>query len=238
MSIIKIESSPISSGGICSVLTGQPVTFTVFSGLSNGIFVSYEWYLNDVLVSIGTGYTLSSPSEGDNVYVKIINCASSTGLTIGDWVDDIYFYFNDVTTGIPQLYYIDLLSSFDYDILSTVLRSDSTMDDIRIEINGTPIEWTGSATSIDVTQIITETGAIGLNTVLTDSIVTLLTSGTDNNAKVIQGKLRVRRTTGATTTSTTTLPGTTTTTTTSPTTTTTTTAASLCTIPAGTISVI
>ena len=64
--IIIIESNPLSSSGICYT-TGGPVTFSVVSGVT-GIDVAYYWYLNDVLVSIGSGYTLSSSTNNDQIH--------------------------------------------------------------------------------------------------------------------------------------------------------------------------
>jgi len=61
MSVIQIESNPISAGGVCDVVSGQPVDYTIVGGISDNIYVTYEWYLNDTLVSIGTGYTLTNP---------------------------------------------------------------------------------------------------------------------------------------------------------------------------------
>ncbi len=191
--IILIESSPVSSGGVCQVLAGQPVTFTVISGITAGLNIAYEWYLNDVLVGIGSGYTLASPQESDEVYLNVLNC-SVNGAQIGDWIEDIVFYFNDVTAGLPQLYYIDLMASFDYEVISTVLRSDATILDAEIQINGTPIVWPGSSTSIDITPVITETLAVNDNHVLEDDLVTLVTYGVDTDSPtIIQGKLKIRR---------------------------------------------
>jgi len=190
--IITIESNPVSSSGNCYVTAGTPVTYTVVSGISAGIYVSYEWYLNGTLVGIGTGYTLTNPQMGDEVYLKILNCTG--GVHIGDWIDDITFYYNDVSAGVPQTYYIDLKASFDYDVISAVLNSDATINSVEIQINNVPIVWTGSATSIDITPIITETSAISANSVLEDDLVTLVTQGTDSGTPtIIRGKLKVRR---------------------------------------------
>lgn len=238
--IIYIDSTPASIGDVCQVVTGTPVTFSVISGItSEGLVVAYEWYLtrgaSTELVGISSGYTLSNPQEGDQVYLNVVNC-SVNGTRIGDWIEDINFYYNDITAGVPQLYYIDLKASFDYEVLSTVLRSDATLLDAEIQINGTPIVWPGSATSVDITPVITETTADSSNAVVEDSIVTLVTTNhTSGTPTLVEGKLKIRRlpvgsvstttTTGAPTSTTTTTSGptSTTTTTSSPTSTTTTT---------------
>ena len=221
--IITIESNPVSSSGNCYVYTGNPVIFTVISGISAGIYISYEWYLNDVLVGIGTGYTLSSPQQDDEVYLKILNCTGN-GVQIGDWIEDIFFYYNAVHSEVASMYYVDLKASFDYNILSTVLYSEHTIYDAQILINGVPVVWTGSATSVDITPIITETNAISSNIVAKDDLITLTTAGIDSGGGVdimtISGKLKINRIGNVTSTTTTAAP-TTTTTTAAPTTTTT-----------------
>ena len=222
--IIRIETSPITipidvNSGTCSVTAGTPITFTIVSGISAGIYVTYEWYVNDILVNVGSGYTLTNPQQDDNVYVKVLNCVGN------GWIEDIFFYYNDIIDGVPQTYWIDLAASFDYRVISAIMRCGSDMYDVEIQINGTPIVWTGSATSIDVSSVITETIAINLNDVLAGDAITLVTSGNIlDDATVLQGKLRIVRVPGLTTTTTTPAP-TTTTTTTAATTTTTTTAA-------------
>ena len=324
-SIIRIESSPISLSGYCYINTGQTVNFSIISGITGGILVTYEWYLiRDLvttLVGIGSGLTLTSLESNDQIYVKVINCNGSsgssgtagtsgtsgtnslnligntdnqiivwsgntwevsnklilpgsfifdpprgimeyetledghyeiaifgnddglTGVTNGDilvfndgyWVnsavtfnchfEDIYFYYNDIISGTSQVYYIDLKSSFGYRIISIILQSDKNMNNAEIQINGTPILWTGSTTTINITNSITETSAYYNNFVPIGNSVTLNTFGDDDGTSVIQGKIKYIRETCIvpTTTTTTTLASTTTTTTLAPTTTTTTT---------------
>ena len=227
MSVIVIESSPISSGGNCYVTAGTPVTYSVIGGISGTAYVTYEWYLNGALTGIGSTFYLPDPQDGDEVHVNVLNCIG-VGLNIGDWIEDIFFYYNDIDAGTPQLYWIDLSASFDYRILSAIMRCGSDMFGVEIQIDGVPIVWPGAATSIDVNSVITETVAVSANDVLSGNIVTLVTSGSMyDNATVLQGKLRIRRKAVIIpTTTTTTLPPTTTTTTTPvPTTTTTTTSA-------------
>jgi len=79
MSIIVIESNPISSGDTCYVQTGQTVNFSIVSGITGASNISFEWYLNGTLVSIENEFNLISPSNNDAVYVKVINCSSDGG---------------------------------------------------------------------------------------------------------------------------------------------------------------
>jgi hypothetical protein len=132
--IIIIQSNPsavydINYDGICNVSSGQTVTFVVASGLSSGISVNYQWHLNDNLVGIGTGYTLTNPQEDDRVYVNIVNCGCSCGL------DDKDFYFNDII-GSYQEHYLDLKASSNYYIQSIVLNSDVDMLYTSVSISG------------------------------------------------------------------------------------------------------
>ena len=106
-------------------------------------------------------------------------------------VEDIAWDFNDVTTGVAQTYYLDVKASFGYNILSAVLQSDSTMDNMAVKINGTAI--TGLS-AIDVTTAISDTAATAANEVVIDDQVTLVTSGTDGGATLIRGKIRIQRT--------------------------------------------
>jgi len=45
--------------------------FFVLSGISSSFYAGFEWYLNDVLVSTESTYTLVSPNGGDRVYARI-----------------------------------------------------------------------------------------------------------------------------------------------------------------------
>ena len=65
---VIIQSTPIQVNDTCYVCPGTPVTFNIVSGLTEG--ASYQWYLNDVLVSIGSGYTLVNPNPSDKIYMK------------------------------------------------------------------------------------------------------------------------------------------------------------------------
>jgi hypothetical protein len=198
--IIVIESNPVSYSGVCIVSSGSTVSFFVTSGLSSGIVVAYQWYLSrsggtDTLVGIGTGYTLSSPEENDQIYLKIINCCGCSGGT--GLIEDITFYFDDFTSGIPQVFYMDLMASFDYSIESIVLQCGpgvTTISDVEILVDGVvPVEWDGHVTSIDISSIITETIAIDTNYVLSGESVTISTSGVDSGPTFIRGKIRIRR---------------------------------------------
>jgi hypothetical protein len=113
------------------------------------------------------------------------------GLAIGDWIDDIAFDFNDVSGGTSQTWYLDVKASFTYNILSAVLQSDSTMDNVAIKINGSAIS---GLEAIDVTTGISDTSAASGNAVASGDSVTLVSSGTDGDPTLIRGKIRTRRT--------------------------------------------
>lgn len=98
--------------------------------------------------------------------------------------------FPDITKDVAQTYVLDLKAAFDYKILSVVLQSDSTMDDMAIKINGTAI--TGLA-AVDVTAGITETAATALNIVKKGDQVTMVTSGVDGSPTLIRGKFNYIR---------------------------------------------
>jgi len=67
MSDIIIQRSP--SG---TIYPGQTVTFTIVSGASSSLYASFEWYLNDVLVSTDDTFSLIQPSLGNySLYVKV-----------------------------------------------------------------------------------------------------------------------------------------------------------------------
>jgi hypothetical protein len=85
---IRIESFPVSSGGVCTVGYGQPVTFTITSGYTTES--SFQWYLNGDLVSVGSGYTLS-PSQFDDIYIKI-QCNECHTIKLVDYTDPPSLY--------------------------------------------------------------------------------------------------------------------------------------------------
>jgi len=192
MSLITIESNPVSSGGTCNVESGQEVTFYVSDGVSDGTYVSYEWYLNNNLVSIGSGYTLANPTQDDEVKLYVLNCAGNS-LRIGDWIEDIPIYYKDAMSA-GRLYYLDISSSFDYEILSVVLMSDSSLDNVGILIDGSYVIWPSAATTVDVTSIITETVAVSANSVSIGNAVTLLIPSSSSTSTYISGKMKIRRT--------------------------------------------
>ena len=116
-------------------------------------------------------------------------------LAIGDWTEDISFDFNDVEAGIAQTWILDIKASFAYKILSAVLQSDSTMEDVTVNINGSPVTWSDDSVSIDVTATVVETAAKTDydNDVAAGGQVTLVTSGTDGDPTLIRGKLKIQR---------------------------------------------
>lgn len=80
MSFIIIESNPTSSGDTCYVNSGSSIYFTVISGITS-LDVTYQWYLNGLLVGIESGYTLENPSTDDVVWVDILNCSGTSGIS-------------------------------------------------------------------------------------------------------------------------------------------------------------
>jgi len=110
-------------------------------------------------------------------------------------IEDFDFDWNDITTGVSQTYILKVRASYAYRIVSVVLQSDTTMDDITIEINGNPITWEDESISIDVTTTPLEKVAKFEydNLVEIGDQVTLVTSGTDAFAEVLRGSLRTVR---------------------------------------------
>lgn len=194
MSLIKIESSPISIVDTCYVTSGSSVMFSVISGITSDVHVTYEWYLVrsglTSLVSISSGYTLQNPETDDEVYLNVINCVASGGII------DVPFYFNDVTPGVSQSYFLDLSASFDYIIMQVVLNCNGIMNDIEIEINGiSNVIWSDLSTTIDIGVPIKTVDANSVNIVPMYSFVKLNTGGTlSDTATVVQGKLRILKT--------------------------------------------
>lgn len=143
-------------------------------------------------------HVYEAPIDGD-AYVRkdgAWEIMPASGIAIGDWVEDISFDFNDVEAGIEQSWILDIKASFTYKILSVVLQSDSTMDDVEIEIAGSPITWADDSVSIDVTTAVSDTAAKTDvdNDVAVGEQVTLVKSATDGDPTVIRGKLRIQRT--------------------------------------------
>ena len=144
-------------------------------------------------------HVFEAPEDGKQYARKDGDWAEVTSaIAIGDWVGDISFDFNDVEAGVAQTWILDIKASFAYKILSVVLQSDSTMDDVEIEIAGSPITWDlpGDPVSIDVTASVVETAAKTDydNDVAAGEKVTLVSSGTDGDPTVIRGKLKIQRT--------------------------------------------
>ncbi len=105
-------------------------------------------------------------------------------------IEDIAVDYIDIEAGTIQTKILDIKASFAYIILSVVLQSDDTMDDIAIQINGTPV--TG-LDAIDVTTAISDTEATADNIVTAGDQVTLVTSGTDGDPTLLRVKLRILR---------------------------------------------
>lgn len=112
-------------------------------------------------------------------------------------VEDIDFYYNDVTPGVSQTYYIDISATFDYRIVAIILKSESSMDNINIQINGISVEWLinnwDNSTLIYSNTNITTFKPTSLNDVTTYNQVTLETNGAGTSTKIF-GKMRIIRT--------------------------------------------
>jgi len=179
----RIPLAP-AGGGLSTVETDMSVTGDG-SALDPVVLVGDE-------AAPGNSKYYGTDDEGEKGYH-----AFPSGLAIGDWTEDISFDFNDVEAGIVQTWILDIKASFAYKILSVVLQSDSTMDDVTVEIAGSPITWDlpGDPVSIDVTSSVVETTAKTDvdNDVAVGEQVTLNSSGTDGDPTVIRGKLKIRR---------------------------------------------
>lgn len=225
MSSIIIESSPVAISGNCYASAGQPISFTIVSGITSASTI-FEWFLNNVSVYFGTSYTLYSANPNDEVYVKVVECSDTIKLRIGNWVEDNIFYYNDIISGSTQTYDIDMNATFNYKILSIVLQCSDVMSDVELRINNNPVVWrygvTGltTTTSIDVSSGIGDTDAYSSNRVFIGDDITLVTTS-NGNSMLLQGKIRFLRyvplspapPTTTTTSTTTLVPPTTTTTT-------------------------
>lgn len=149
-------------------------------------------------------HSMIDPLDHDHAdvadYDKLVATNPSTGaiefidkpdsLAIGDWIDDITFDYPDIVAGTVQTYVLDPKASFAYTITSCVLESDGTLDNVSININGSPI---GGMSALDVSSI-TETNATSANSVSVTDRVTLVTTATySGSPTLILGKLKIQR---------------------------------------------
>jgi hypothetical protein len=179
---VRIPGDGNDAGGLATVKTAMSVT-------GAGSAEDPVKLVGDAETPGNTKY-YGTDGDGEKGYH-----AFPSGLAIGDWVEDISFDFNDVEAGVAQTWILDIKASFAYKILSVVLQSDSVMDDVTVEIAGSPITWADDSVSIDVTSSVVETVAKTDvdNDVAVGEQVTLNSSGTDGDPTVIRGKLKIRR---------------------------------------------
>lgn len=62
---------------IDSVNISGSILYTIVSDVYNSLYASFEWYLNDVLVSRESTFLSISPLPTDNVYVIIKNYSNN-----------------------------------------------------------------------------------------------------------------------------------------------------------------
>ncbi len=112
-------------------------------------------------------------------------------------IEDIGFDWNDIQSGVPQTYVLVLSASYAFRIISVALQSDSTMEDVTVEINGSPVTWADDAISVDVPaapSILEKLAKTDYdNLVSVGAQVTLVTSGIDGLAEVLRGAIRTMR---------------------------------------------
>jgi hypothetical protein len=124
-------------------------------------------------------------------YGKIVRVNPTTGAwELITLIEDISFEYPDIVYNLVQTYILDLKASFAYIILSAVLQGDQNMNDVAVKINGASVTGLGA---IDVTSAISDTEALGANTVNIGDKVTLVTSGVSTFANYLTGKIRIRR---------------------------------------------
>lgn len=116
---IIIDSYPISVDDICNVSPGQIVTFTITSGYTTDSY--FQWYLNGVLVSIGSGYTLL-PEQYDDVQVKKVECSIKCNT-------------------IKLVDYTDVASHLNVGTLRYRTTSNSSSVDMSMQIGTNIYEW-------------------------------------------------------------------------------------------------
>lgn len=121
-----LDFSEEGGGGIAEVITDLSVT-------GDGTADAPITLVNDE-ESPGNSQYYGTNAEGEKGYHSL-----PSGISIGDWDEDISFDFNDVEAGVAQTWILDIKASFAYKILSVVLQSDSTMDDVEVQINDVPV---------------------------------------------------------------------------------------------------
>lgn len=103
---------------------------------------------------------------------------------------DIAFEARDVQKGVAQVYELDMKASWPYTILSAVLASNGTLNNVTVKINSTAV---GGLTNLAVGGI-TETNATSANTVAAGDVVTInTTTSYSGNPTLIRVKLKIKR---------------------------------------------
>lgn len=116
--------------------------------------------------------------------------ALTTGLAIGDWIEDITYDYNDIETESTNSYTLDPLASFAYTIISFVHGCDAgTITGVSVNKNGSPIT---NLSGLTVTTSTTVTVA-GTNSIAETDVITLTCTSTTGAPSQIIGKLRIRR---------------------------------------------
>lgn len=105
------------------------------------------------------------------------------------------FEYKDIETGVAQDYTIFLKADNDYRVISAVFQSDSTMDDLTIEIDGSPVTWSDDSVSVDVAASPAKTEVVAKanydNLLAKGSELKICTSGIDGMAEELRGSIRL-----------------------------------------------
>jgi len=117
----------------------------------------------------------------------------SSGVLIGDWIEDIAFEFCDVVAGTAKDYILDISATFAYNILSCFLETDNgTLTGVAVKIGTTAVT---SISSVTVDTTVDETTATGANSVAIGNRVKLsVSTGYSGTPTLIRGKLKIQRT--------------------------------------------
>ncbi|HCY39950.1 MAG TPA: hypothetical protein DHV48_01090 [Prolixibacteraceae bacterium] len=104
---------------------------------------------------------------------------------------DLAYEARDVQKGVAQVHVLDMKASWPYTILSAVVESNGTLNNVTVKINSTAV---GGLTNLTVGTI-AETNATSANTVAAGDVVTINTSASySGNPTLIRVKLNIKRT--------------------------------------------
>lgn len=182
--------SVVSSNKLHSEETDSAITFVYFSSTytsggvdpkDSDIFTGIDLHVNNTLVQeqipkidIIAGTGVSVAYSGDSG----VTISTTEAVTT---IEDVAFVFSDVT-GESQTYTLDLLSSFDYEIVSIVIKADASVG-FDLNVNSVSVLSNTATTS-------TVVHAVGEN--IAENDVVELVLGT-SSATEIKGKLRIQR---------------------------------------------